>query len=60
MNYTEITVEPQYLLVDLYEGKNRQIGELEAKEWKRDTRKVRKSKTSREAWHGEEHYLIKL
>lgn len=57
---TEIKVEPQYLLVDLYTGKNRQIGELEAKEWKQGAHKVRKSKTGREAWQGEEHYLIKL
>ena len=49
-----------YLLVDLYDGKNRLLEEAEAKEWKRDAKKVRKTKTGKEAWLGEEHILIKL
>ena len=53
-------MEDLYLLVDLYDGKNRVITESEAKEWKRDAKKVRKTKTGKEAWQGEEHYLVKL
>ena len=49
-----------YLLVDLYDGSNRVLDEAEAKEWKADTRKVRKNQVNKEAWLGEEHLLIKL
>ena len=49
-----------YLLVDLYNGANQVITDLEAKEHKKGARKVRISKKGVPAWITEETYLIQL
>ena len=48
-----------YLLIDLYDGRNEWLTPAQAKEWKKDAKKVN-SKKGLAAWLGEEHYLVEV